>query len=51
MAMKDRELIVVCNNPNPNLVVEKLAQLIPIIIKNIIERELKKEENDTTRRI
>ena len=33
---------VVVNNPNPDLVIEKLAQIIPFIISRVIERELRK---------
>ena len=34
---------VVVNSPNPDLVIEKLAQLMPLIVRNIIKREFEKK--------
>lgn len=34
---------VFVNNPNPDLVIEKLAQLMPLIVRNIIKREFEKK--------
>ena len=34
---------VVVNNPNPDLVIEKLAQLMPYIISRVVEREYAKK--------
>ncbi len=33
---------VVVNNPNPDLVIEKLAQIMPYIVSRVVERELRK---------
>lgn len=34
---------VIVNSPNPDLVIEKLAQLMPLIVSNIIKREFEKK--------
>jgi hypothetical protein len=34
---------VVVNNPNPDLVIEKMAQLMPFIVSRIAEREFAKK--------
>lgn len=33
---------VIVNNPNPDLVIEKLAQIMPYIVSRVVERELRK---------
>ena len=40
---KETSIEVVVNNPNPDLVIEKIAQLMPLIVSRIIQREFAKK--------
>ena len=40
---KETSIEVVVNNPNPDLVIEKMAQLMPFIVSRIAEREFAKK--------